>query len=273
MSDNNDLLQSLYNIVGDLWGSEEKPGDRSTYVKAGQEADAFLHGRKDVYAPEKAQETSPKPVEAPEAPAQEPLRVAEAKPAQPTLSDLWTTADTPVDWTDALVKTEPDDGVTPQKKWSYLHQMAPDVLHGDLKAYKAVIDTLDPLDELRTFTLEVGAEPVNADELQAWFLVDPACMQGENDAVYPAVVALRIARDLFALLPVKTVSVEARSGSKVLMKVALSRKQATAFRFGFADPAAFVRECGAQFPEEEKSEKSEESEESNEEEAHGSEEE
>jgi len=59
-------------------------------------------------------------------------------------------------------------------------------------------------------------------------------------------MALRIARDLFAALPVLTVEVRATQAENALLTVSFTRAQMNKVRFAFIDPVAFVKECGGE---------------------------
>ena len=68
-----------------------------------------------------------------------------------------------------------------------------------------------------------------------------------NAQEYLCGMAVRIARDLFAALPVLTVEVKAVQGNDTLLTTSFTRAQMNKVRFAFIDPVAFVKECGGQF--------------------------
>jgi hypothetical protein len=84
---------------------------------------------------------------------------------------------------------------------------------------------------------------VDADVLRASFAVRPDLMDRDADT-YLCGMAVRIARDLFAALPVLTVKVKAVQGDDGLLTVTFTRAQMNKVRFAFIDPVEFVRECG-----------------------------
>jgi len=57
-------------------------------------------------------------------------------------------------------------------------------------------------------------------------------------------MALRIARDFFAALPVLTVEVTAVQDETTLLTVTFTRALMNKVRFAFIDPVEFVTECG-----------------------------
>ena len=198
-------LRSMADIVGDLY-----PGEAQTHTatyKSAQDA----------------------------APTQQ--------PALPAFCKLWKTADETIDWTDILVSPTPTDGLTPPDKWAVYHRHAEGVLKGDISAYLAVLQYENPMADLTPYVAALDVTTVDADTLRATFTVRPDLMEKNTDT-YLCGMALRIARDLFAALPVLTAEVEARQGDDVLLTVSFTRAQLNKVRFAFIDPIAFVNECG-----------------------------
>lgn len=167
----------------------------------------------------------------------------------PPFEQLWKVADETVDWTDALVKPRCDDGLTSQRLWQFFHENAQAVLSGDLAAYLRVLQTANPLGDLRPYASRIEASADSADRLSACYEVHPAYIGGgaANQRRYLSGMALRIARDLMALLPVTEVAVLAKQADTVLLSVTFTRAQMQKVRFRFIDPVAFVRECGGAF--------------------------
>ena len=54
---------------------------------------------------------------------------------------------------------------------------------------------------------------------------------------------MRIARDLFAALPILTVEVAAQQENEVLLTASFTRAQMNKVRFAFIDPVEFVQNC------------------------------
>ena len=165
------------------------------------------------------------------------------QPALPDFRDLWKTADETIDWTDILVSPTPTDGLTPPDKWAVYHQHAKGVLQGDIAAYLAVLQAENPMADLMPYVSALDVTTVDADTLRAAFSVRPDLMDKDADT-YISGMALRIARDLFAALPVLTVDVKAAQGDDVLLTVSFTRAQMNKVRFAFIDPVDFVKECG-----------------------------
>lgn len=168
------------------------------------------------------------------------------QPTLPAFRDLWKTADETIDWTDILVSPTPTDGLTPPDKWALYHQHAEGVLKGDIAAYLAVLQAENPMADLTPYVAALEVTTVDADSLCAAFSVRPDLMHKNADA-YICGMAVRIARDLFAVLPVLAVEVRATQGDKPLLSVSFTRAQMNKVRFAFIDPVEFVKDCEGQF--------------------------
>ena len=174
--------------------------------------------------------------------------VPASPPALPPFVQLWKTADETIDWTDILVSPTPTDGMTPPEKWAMYHQHAAAVLQGDVGAYLAVLQAANPMEDLTPYVAALDVATVSADALKATFAVRDDLM--EKDAKqYLCGMAVRIARDLFAALPVLQVDVIATQASKPLLTVSFQKAEMNKVRFTFIDPVAFVEKCGGAFPE------------------------
>ena len=161
------------------------------------------------------------------------------QPALPPFSQLWKTADETIDWTDILVSPTPTDGLTPPDKWALYHRHAQAVLQGDLAAYLAVLQAENPMADLMPFVSALDVATVDADTLRATF-APRSDLQGDE---YLCGMAVRIARDLFAALPILTVEVAAQQANEVLLTASFTRAQMNKVRFAFIDPVEFVRNC------------------------------
>ena len=165
------------------------------------------------------------------------------QPALPPFCQLWKTADETIDWTDILVSPTPTDGLTPPDKWALYHRHAAAVLKGDVAAYLDVLQSENPMADLTPYVSALDVATVDADTLQATF-APRADLQGDE---YLCGMALRIARDLFAALPVLTVEVTAAQGEAALLTVSFTRTQMNKVRFAFIDPVEFVAACGGKW--------------------------
>ena len=223
------LLDGMADIVSDLWG---------TPVVADVPAQPLTSAETPVEAPFEGA------AEAPAAQADEPIHTV--KPALPPFVQLWKTADEPIDWTEALASPTPTDGLTDPDKWTLYHQQAASVLHGDTVAYLTVLKAANPMADLMPYVGSLDVSPRSADHLRAVFSVRPDLMDEEAPR-YLCGMALRIARDLFAVLPVTQVTVEAHQGDVLPLTVDFERRELNKVRFSFIDPVEFVEACGGKF--------------------------
>jgi hypothetical protein len=123
------------------------------------------------------------------------------------------------------------------------HQHAAGILKGDIGAYLAVLQYENPMADLMPYVSALEVTTVDADTLRASFAVRPDLMH-KNTEQYLSGMALRIARDLFAALPVLTVEVQATQAENTLLTISFTRAQMNKVRFAFSDPVKFVNECG-----------------------------
>ena len=159
------------------------------------------------------------------------------QPALPPFSQLWKTADETIDWTDILVSPTPTDGLTPPDKWALYHRPAQAVLQGDTTAYLAILQAENPMADLMPYVSALDVTTVDADTLRATF----SPRSDLNGDEYLCGMAVRIARDLFAALPVLTVDVAAVQDEEALLSVTFTRAQMNKVRFAFIDPVEFVQ--------------------------------
>nr|MBR4281493.1 hypothetical protein [Clostridia bacterium] len=181
----------------------------------------------------------------PATPAPEAMPAPE-KPALPPFEALWKTADEPIDWTEALASPTPTDGLTDPAKWALYHEQAASVLHGDMSAYKKVLAAANPTADLTPFVGALDVQAQDSETLRAVFTVRDALM-ADAPRRYLSGMALRIARDLFAVLPVTAVTVEGRQEAQTLLTVSFERSEMNKVRFAFVEPVDFVTKCGGTF--------------------------
>ena len=172
---------------------------------------------------------------------------AQAVPAQifPPFEQLWQVADETVDWTEALVREHPADGLTSETLWQFFHENAQAVLDGDIQAYMTVLKAANPLGDLKPYARAYTVRATDADELTCDFEVDPAYLSSNESEArrYLCGVSLRVARDLMALLPVSRVTVHARQDENPLLDVTYPRETLQRVRFSFVDPVDLTKEC------------------------------
>lgn len=204
LSDNQQKLgKILQNTAADLWGS----------------------GQNIWNAPKTAGGTQPTTAK-----TESPVRVKENMPAD----QLWKVADEVIDWTEVLAHEHSPDGLTSERLWSFYRRNAEKVLKGDMKAYVEVLKTCNPLGDLTTYAQDVQIRTPGPDRLEASF----SCLPDTDERKMYGLM-LRIARDLFATLPVKEVGVEAFENGKTAAEATYTREQMKKQNFKFLDPVKF----------------------------------
>ena len=178
-------------------------------------------------------------------------RPAAPQPEFPPFTQLWKVADETVDWTDALGRETPSDSLTDPATWALYRRYARPVLQGDTDAYLAVIEAMQPLEDLSAYALSFDVAAPSAELLEASFQALPVYLDkpAAEARRYLAGMAVRVARDLFALLPVTRVSVTAMQGEKALLTANFDKSEMLKVRFAFIDPVAFTLACGGVFTE------------------------
>ena len=167
--------------------------------------------------------------------AETPHTAAE-KPDVPALP-AWKGVDEAIDWTELLANGGNDP----------LAALAPAVLAGQCDAYRAAIDLVQPLADIAPYVTHYEIDLPDADTAVARFASQVSAAERREDACG---IALRVARDLFSVLPVTVVRVEAEFAGGTL-HAAYRREQLLNVRINAADPTAVAEACGTWTKEEE----------------------
>ncbi len=218
-------LDGLYEIVGDLWNKQ----------KLQEAADAMRPH--DQTGPESGVS----------APGQTAAPQTRPHTGLPSFDQIWKTADESIDWTDIL-SSRNTMGLDPKSsRWQFLCSHAGDVLSGSLKAYGEVLQEVRPLDDMKPYAHHIRVKCDSPDEISVSFRAfeDDAQSHEAAYALYLCGIALRCARDIFAVLPVTTVHVKAAGDGDPLLDVVFHRSDMQKTLFSFIDPVDFVRGLGA----------------------------
>ena len=128
------------------------------------------------------------------------------------IREIYTKSDYPIDWTDISISSTPEEIDMDRATWSYCKSVVDKILDGDIDTYLDVIDYLRPVDDLIAYAgdFEFGTDKSNTMSVEYTCLTADVLERGENDPLYEEftnAVAIRIARDIMALLPVSRVNV------------------------------------------------------------------
>lgn len=169
-----------------------------------------------------------------------------------SLKSIHKTCDDTIDWTEVLVSPNAPDETYNQEMWNYYHDMAPKVLSGDIDAYLQLIYEVNPLDDLLEYggNYEFGTD--NPQKIEVEFTVDDKTLASAKASLkateyesfvrdFVASVCIRIARDMFALLPVNNTIVHAIVGGKRMLSADFDRKTLSKIKFDYSDPAKTIQ--------------------------------
>ena len=165
-----------------------------------------------------------------------------------SLKSIHKTVDDTIDWTEILVSpTAPDDSYN-QQMWSYYHSVASDILSGEIDTYLRLIYEVNPLDDLLDYgsNFEFGTD--NADYIEVEFIINTDVLlqarqtlsrREYNDLLQDFICSLsiRIARDMFALLPINHTIVHAVMDNQTVLSVDFDREKLSSVKFGYVDPS------------------------------------
>ncbi len=164
------------------------------------------------------------------------------------LKSVHKTSDDSIDWTEVLVSPVPPDDSYNREMWQYYHGMAGRILSGDVDAYLQLIYEVNPLDDLLPYggDFEFGTDQPWKMEVE--FNVNASGMSDMRSRMsrteynlllqdYICSVCIRIARDMFALLPVTNTIVHAVLGGKTVVSVDFDRATLSRVKFGYIDPS------------------------------------
>lgn len=165
-----------------------------------------------------------------------------------SLKSIHKTSDDSIDWTEVLVSPTAPDEIYNANMWEYYHEMAPKILSGDIDAYLQLIYEVNPLDDLLMYgsNFEFGTD--DPQKMEVEFVVNEAALSDArkqmnnleyNDLLqdYVCSTCIRIARDMFALLPIGTTIVHATLNGDTVVSVAFDRNTLSRIRFGYIDPS------------------------------------
>lgn len=149
---------------------------------------------------------------------------------------IYQKADDLVDWTEILVSTSENDVFLSKELWKYYKSVAGKILKGDIDTYLQVIEDVRPLDDLLSFggNFEFGTD--NAGYMEIEFDVMPEEVLGQEYNIelfcdYICAASIRVARDLFALLPVGIVIVHAVLSNQTVLSVLFNRHEMNRISF------------------------------------------
>lgn len=157
----------------------------------------------------------------------------------------------PIDWTELIAGATADDLLMDQTEHAYCAQMAPRILSGDVDAYLEVIERMRPVDDLALYSgdFEFGTDKPSYIEVEFATRPERVLRDGTSDALleeFISAVAIRVARDLFALLPIGKVLVHVVMNEKNVLSVTFVREQLYCADFKNQNAQAIVKSFSPQ---------------------------
>lgn len=136
------------------------------------------------------------------------------------IKNIYVKSDEPVDWTELLVSASADDVFMEQNKWNFLKNISRKVLSGDIDAYLETIEKMRPVNDLLEYgsSFEFGTDNPNCMEVEFQINSQNTLSDRELFDEYLDACTIRVARDLFALLPVKYVIVYVKNGENSVLE-------------------------------------------------------
>ncbi len=157
-------------------------------------------------------------------------------------------SDDSIDWTEIASSPLPPDRSFDADMWQYYHGMAEGVLAGDIDTYLQLIYEVNPLDDLLEYggNFEFGTD--DPQKMEVEFTVNTEALTEAEEQLsmaefnrllqdYICSVCIRIARDMFALLPVTHTVVHAVLNEETVVSVDFDRAKLSKVKFGYIDPS------------------------------------
>lgn len=141
---------------------------------------------------------------------------------------LYMYSDAPVDWTELISGTSADELFMNLDTHRYCMQMASRILSGDVDAYLEVIERMRPVDDLALYSgdFEFGTDSPTYIEVEFCAYPERVLQNGSSDILleeFISAVAVRVARDLMALLPVSKVLTHIEIDGNTVLSVKFAR--------------------------------------------------
>lgn len=169
-------------------------------------------------------------------------------------------SDERIDWTEMLIQDVPPEGCDNVAFWEYCHDKAYEVLNGNIDMYFQIIQDVGPLDDLLDYGFNFQCGTDNPNIMVVEFETKQEAIMPSKDSMittdyndllqdYICSCSIRVARDLFALLPVAHVIVNAISDRNTVLSVDFERRIFTKLKFQGSDASDVVEqfECNMAF--------------------------
>jgi hypothetical protein len=135
-----------------------------------------------------------------------------------------------------------DDVFMEPEAWRFLKSISRKVLSGDIDAYLETIEKMRPVDDLLDYGSDFEFGTDNPNSMEVEFRINAHNMLPDVNVVgmeayeqlfeeYVCASSIRVARDLFALLPVKYVIVYAKKEDEVVLQAKFDKNEVQKINF------------------------------------------
>lgn len=164
------------------------------------------------------------------------------------IQQVYRCADTPVDWRKILI-SDSNPGI---EQWDYFKARAEDVLNGNLDTYFEIISDINPVDDLLQYGSEFECGTDDPRMLTVEFQVNSDSVLRDALSLnrhtyydllqdYVCGCAIRVARDMFALLPLRHIIINALDHGVPILSVDFDRKRLDQIVFTEADASDTIQ--------------------------------
>lgn len=158
------------------------------------------------------------------------------------IKKLYLKSDEVIDWTELLVSASADDVFMEPETWKFLKSISRKILSGDIDAYMETIEKMRPVDDLLDYGSDFEFGTDNPNSMEVEFRINEHIMLPNANVIgvesyeqifkeYVCASSIRVARDLFALLPVKYVIVYAKKEDEVVLQARFDRNEVQKINF------------------------------------------
>ena len=165
-----------------------------------------------------------------------------------TLISIHKSSDDTVDWHEVKASPTPPNSAYNENMWKYYHTMATKILSGDIDAYLQVIYEVNPLDDLLVYSNNYEFGTDDPKKIEVEFDINksvlPVGSNSENNILlrdFICSLCIRIARDMFALLPVENVITHGVFDKDTILSVNFDKATLSKVKFGYTEPLSTVQ--------------------------------
>lgn len=144
------------------------------------------------------------------------------------INEIFENCDVAVNWVDVLSHKTPTSDEVVSETWEYLHKKAVAVFDGNIDTFLEIISTVNPYDDLLDYAenFEFGTDDSSVMEVE-FSIIDSNTDKLKKSVFedYYSAIAIRVARDTFALLPVEQTIVHVLHKGKEILNASFEREK------------------------------------------------